>query len=150
MVRPGTNRVRVWFRDGTRFDKNLPTPERLRKGTISSTELGLLAAYYDLCLLKIGDRRVLPGGYGKWHKRAIARWSETYRRKGGKQPAANKRSADAAEWKAAEIKAGRDILGRRPEMREVGASWLAQQVVKLRVSPNKFGTIRKHLRCLFE
>jgi hypothetical protein len=150
LVKPGTYRVHVLFLDGTHFDENLPTPERLRKGKVTSTEIGLFERLDDLCVRKVGDG-YLPRGYnGKWVKRAINRWREHYRRKGGEQPAANKRHTSTATRKAAEIKAAKRIIANHPNWHDRGASWLATQVQKARVSTNKVGTIRKHLRVLFK
>jgi hypothetical protein len=84
LVRPegsGRNRVLVQFPDGTIFDERLPTPERWRKGKITSDEVGRFRALESLCVRKVGDG-YLPRAYrGKWVKEAVKRWADFYRRR---------------------------------------------------------------------
>jgi hypothetical protein len=148
---PETMRAIIRFPDGTIFDERLPTPERLRKGKVKSAELGRLIAYLDLCLLKIGDKRVLPGGYGKWHKRAIIRWSEKYRRKGPGPGTPSETHKKSVPWINYEIDEAEKILAKHPDWRDPSKRKVSHVagLVAAKVTGGKVTTIRRHIRHLF-
>jgi hypothetical protein len=72
--------VRVVFPDGEVWEGAIPTPERLRKGKVTSAEIGRLLDLRDHFVRRVGHGHFLREYSSKWTRAAIDRQANAHLR----------------------------------------------------------------------